>query len=48
MPIDVSGMPPAEASQVRMFETMTDAMPTEALQLLVEILQQKIKERRVK
>jgi hypothetical protein len=46
MPIDTSGMPPAEASQVRMFETMTDAMPTEALEMLVEILTQKIRERR--
>lgn len=45
MPIDTSSMNPAEAAQVQMFEGLIDAMPTEALELLVAIIEEKIRER---
>jgi hypothetical protein len=44
--IDTSDMSPEEAMQVRMFETMIDAMPTEGLELLVTVLQSKIEARK--
>lgn len=46
MSIDTSGMAPEDAMQVSMFETLIDAMPLEALELLEGIIHEKVEARR--
>lgn len=44
--VDVASLPPEQQPQAAMFLTMVDSMPTEALEMLVGLLQGELEARR--